>query len=174
MARGNLQQQPNATFYVCFLQRSPVMKKSNTGLCVRLLQFTLRSTCKCAYVCVYMLSQFRDHKDYVRSRIKIDSVVCLYTPVSPSMPEVDGIYASGGILSWRCTFDGVIYTVFTRTPVGVTVGDSSLCCCVPCCRALLFPFACYKESYGSLVTEWRGVSIWRRGGRQRSRRKSIQ
>ena len=74
------------------------MKKSNTGLCVRLLQFTLRSTCKCAYVCVYMLSQFRDHKDYVRSRIKIDSVVCLYTPLSPSVPEMEGTYATGGIL----------------------------------------------------------------------------
>ena len=25
-----------------------------------------------------------------------------------------------------------IYLVFTRTPGGVTVGDSGLCCCVPC------------------------------------------
>ena len=27
---------------------------------------------------------------------------------------------------------GFIYLVFTRTPGGVTVGDSGLCCCVPC------------------------------------------
>ena len=26
----------------------------------------------------------------------------------------------------------LIYLVFTRTPGGVTVGDSGLCCCVPC------------------------------------------
>ena len=25
-----------------------------------------------------------------------------------------------------------MYLVFTRTPGGVTVGDSDLCCCVPC------------------------------------------
>ena len=25
-----------------------------------------------------------------------------------------------------------IYVVSTRMPVGVTVGDSGLCCCVPC------------------------------------------
>ena len=25
-----------------------------------------------------------------------------------------------------------MYLVFTRAPVGVTVGDSGLCCCVPC------------------------------------------
>ena len=30
------------------------------SFCFRLQQFTLRSTCKCVYVCVYMLSQFRD------------------------------------------------------------------------------------------------------------------
>ena len=37
-------------------------------------------------------------KDYVRSRIKIGSVVCLHTPVLPSVPEMEGIYATGGIL----------------------------------------------------------------------------
>ena len=25
-----------------------------------------------------------------------------------------------------------IYLVFTRTPGGVTIGDSGVCCCVPC------------------------------------------
>ena len=37
-------------------------------------------------------------RDYVRSQIKIGSVVCLSTPVSPSMPEIEGIYATGDIL----------------------------------------------------------------------------
>ena len=35
-------------------------------------------------------------KDYVLSRIKIGSVVCLYIPVFPSVPEMKGIYATGG------------------------------------------------------------------------------
>ena len=26
----------------------------------------------------------------------------------------------------------LLYLVFTRMPGGVTVGDSGLCCCVPC------------------------------------------
>ena len=33
---------------------------------------------------------------------------------------------------WGCTFVEFIYRVFTRMPGGVTVGDSDLCCCVPC------------------------------------------
>ena len=35
-------------------------------------------------------------KDYVRSGIKIGSVLCLCTHVSPSVPEMQGMYASGG------------------------------------------------------------------------------
>ena len=31
-----------------------------------------------------------------------------------------------------CIFGGVMYLIVTRMPVGVTVGDSCLCCCVPC------------------------------------------
>ena len=35
--------------------------------------------------------------DYVRSGIRIGSVLLvLYTPVSPSVPEMEGIYAAGG------------------------------------------------------------------------------
>ena len=37
-------------------------------------------------------------KDCVRSRMKIGSVVCLYTPVSPSVPEMEGTYSTGGLL----------------------------------------------------------------------------
>ena len=31
------------------------------------------------------------------------------------------------------------YRVFTRTPGGVTLGDSSLCCCVPCLSSAIIP-----------------------------------
>ena len=55
-----------------------------------------------------------------------------------------------------------IYLVFTRTPGGATVGDSGLCCCVPCPSSaiislgLLIPFLLAspkKKIYGHyLVT----------------------
>ena len=35
-------------------------------------------------------------KDYVQSWIKTGSVLCLGTPVSPSVPEMEGIYTTGG------------------------------------------------------------------------------
>ena len=63
-------------------------------------------------------------KDYVWSRIKIGSVICLYTPVSLSVPEMEGIYATGG----HPFFDDVplvefMYLAFTGTPGGVTIGN---------------------------------------------------
>ena len=57
-----------------------------------------------AYLCVPPVSR---SKYFVRSWIKIGSVVCLYIPVSLSVPEMEGIYATGGILFWGCTFGGV-------------------------------------------------------------------
>ena len=57
----------------------------------------------CVRVCLYAEPVLRS-KDYVRSRIKIGSVVRLYTPVSPSVPPLGGIYATGGILFWGWTF----------------------------------------------------------------------
>ena len=85
----------------------------------------------CVCVCLYV-EPFSRYEDYVRSRIKIGFVVCLYTPLSPSVPEMEGVYATGGILSWGCTLVEFIYLIFTRMPGGVTVGDLGLCCCVPC------------------------------------------
>ena len=32
-----------------------------------------------------------------------------------------------------------IYLIFARTPGGVTVGDSGLCCCVPCLSSAIIP-----------------------------------
>ena len=60
----------------------------------------------CLCVCLYVEPVARS-KDYVRSRLKIRSVVCLYTPVSPSVPEMEGNIPLGGILFWGCIFGGV-------------------------------------------------------------------
>ena len=51
----------------------------------------------CVCVCSYVEPVSRS-KDYVRSLIKIGFVVCLYIPVSPSVAEMEGIYAAGGVL----------------------------------------------------------------------------
>ena len=67
----------------------------------------------CVYVCLYVEPVSRS-KGYVRSCIKIGSVVCLYTAVLPSVPEREGMNSTEG------------------TPGGVAVGDSDLCCCVLC------------------------------------------
>ena len=60
----------------------------------------------CECVCLYV-EPISKSKDYVRSQIKIGSVVCLYTPESPSVLEMEGILATGGILSRGYTFGGV-------------------------------------------------------------------
>ena len=63
--------------------------------------------------------------------------------MSPGVPEVEGVYASRGvymrcICHWGHPFFedvpkvGFMYLVFTRMPGRVTVGESGLCCCVPC------------------------------------------
>ena len=67
----------------------------------------------------------------MRSQIKIGCVVCLYTAVSLSVPEMEGIYATGGILFEDVPLVEFIYLVFTRTTGGVAVGDSGLFCLSP-------------------------------------------
>ena len=50
--------------------------------------------------------------------------------MSPSVPQMEGIYATGGIfLGWDVSLVELMYLVFTRMP---GVGDSDICCCVPC------------------------------------------
>ena len=49
----------------------------------------------CVFVWLYVEPVSR-WKDYVRSWITIGLVVCLCTPVSPSVPEMEGIYATEG------------------------------------------------------------------------------
>ena len=51
----------------------------------------------CVCVCLFVEPVSRS-KDYIRSRMKIGSVVCLYTPLSPSVPEMEGIYMTLGAL----------------------------------------------------------------------------
>ena len=70
---------PDEQFYV------RVFMYVQATFCYKFWQFTQRLTCKCVYLCVYMLSQL---KDYVRSWITVGSVLCLCTPVSQSVPEM--------------------------------------------------------------------------------------
>ena len=80
------------------------------------VQFTLRSTCKC--VCLYIEPVSRS-KDYVWSQIKIGFVVCLYTPVSSSVSEMEGNMPLGASFFDDVPLVEFIYLVFTRTPGGL-------------------------------------------------------
>ena len=58
----------------------------------------------------------------------IGSVICLYTPVSLGVLEMEGIYMPLG----ASFFEDVllvefVYLVFSRMPSGVTVDESGLC-----------------------------------------------
>ena len=74
------------------------------------------------YLCVYMLSQF----EIKRLCPVLNNNWCLCTPVSPSMPEMEDIYATGGHY-----FKVSLFTLYLLAcQVRVTIGDSGLCCCV--------------------------------------------
>ena len=60
----------------------------------------------CVYVCLYVEPVSRS-SEYVRYWIKTGSVVCLYTPVSPSALEIGGYICHWGHPFWECTFGGV-------------------------------------------------------------------
>ena len=67
--------------------------------------------------------------------MKTGSAVCLSTPVSQSVPEMEGIHATGGM--GGSYFEDVcleefMYRVSTCMPGGVAVGNPGLCCYVPC------------------------------------------
>ena len=72
--------------------------------------------------------------DFVWSWIKMGSVWCLYTPVSPSVPEMEGVYATGGASFWG---DGpqaeFMYLVFSCMPgesYHRQLGSLTFCLCV--------------------------------------------
>ena len=85
--------------------------------------------CVCVSLHVEPILRF---KDYVWSCMKIGSVVCLYTPVLPIVPEIEGIHATGGAF----TFEDVPLVEFIYTTLYLltchTVGYLGLCCCAPC------------------------------------------
>ena len=102
----------------------------NTSLCGQRVNGCM---CVCVCVCLYV-EQVSRSKDYVRSRIKIGSM-----PVHTCVAECawNGWYIwhwghSFFCLFWGCTCGGVYMPSISCTPGGVTVGDSGLCCCVPC------------------------------------------
>ena len=72
----------------------------------------------------------------IKKQRKKGSVVCMDAPVPLSVPEMEGIYMPmEGILfedDSLVEFRVLRYIVFICMPGGVTVGDSGLCCCVPC------------------------------------------
>ena len=51
----------------------------------------------------------------------------MYTPASPSVPEMEGINVAEVV-----PLVEFIHIVFTRKSGAVIVGDSGLFCCVPC------------------------------------------
>ena len=80
--------------------------------------------CVCVRLYVEPVSR---SKDYIRSQIKTGSVICLYTPVLPSMPETQGIYMPLGhpLLSAIISFCLLILHKRTR-PNSVSDYNNSL------------------------------------------------
>ena len=71
--------------------------------------------------------------------------------MSPILFDMEGVHATGGILFENVPLVEFMYLVFTRTPEGVTVGDSGLSCCVPCLsRAIIF--LCFGDGLYSIIT----------------------
>ena len=53
-----------------------------------------------------------------------------------------------------------MYLVFTRTPGGVTVGDSGLCCCVPCLSSAIISLCLlvlHKRSRPQSVSDYNNL-----------------
>ena len=58
--------------------------------------------------------------------------MCVYTAVPPSVPEVEDVRRWGSSFFKDVPWDEFMYPVLTCMSGGVTMGDSGLCCCVPC------------------------------------------
>ena len=72
---------------------------------------------------------------------EIGSVLRLYTPASPSVPEMEGIYATvGNLFFWICTLGGVyIPCISLARPVELPKAIQIFDVVSLLCRALLFP-----------------------------------
>ena len=72
------------------------------------------------------------------------------TPVSPSVPERGGggeVYTPLGASFFEVVpLVEFMYLGFTRTPGGVTVGDSGLCGCVPCLSSAVISLRLSNEN----------------------------
>ena len=86
------------------------------------------------YLCITSyVEPVSSSKDYVRSGVKFGSVLCLYTPVSRSVPEMEGmiIVCHGRASSfmklylWR----SLCALHLLACQVRLTVDDSGLSCC---------------------------------------------
>ena len=90
----------------------------------------LRITSKCMCICWASL----EIKGPCPILNEIGSVQCLYTPVSPSAPEMEGVHATGGHPSLRMYvwWSVFMYLALTSMPGGVPIGNSGLSCYVPC------------------------------------------
>ena len=106
----------------------------------------------CVCVCLYVEPVSRS-KDCVRSRMKIGSVVCLYTPVSPSVPKMEGINATGGILFLRMYFDGVyIPCIYSHARWSYRRRFRSLLLCPLSVERYYFPLFVDSARVNTLVT----------------------
>ena len=53
-----------------------------------------------------------------------------------------------------------IYLVFARTPGGVAVGDSGLCCCVPCLSSAIISLCAVIVHGRSMPHSVSDLSVW--------------
>ena len=72
---------------------------------------------------------------------------------------MEGIYTTGGILFWGCTFGGVYIPCVYSHARWSTVDDSGLCCCVPCLSSAIISlrlcFYSILKMFGQVVMmEW--------------------
>ena len=88
-------------------------------------------------------------RDYVLFWIKTGSVVCLYTSVSPSVPEIEDVYPAGDIHFEDVPFVEFMYPAFTCMSSGVgplpsgTSRTPGLCipwCCLPTSSSVCLVF----------------------------------
>ena len=85
----------------------------------------------CVFVCFCVWASFEIKGLCIQFWTKTGSLLCLYIPVLLSVPEMEGIYATGGHPFLRLYLWWSLCTLYLRTnQVRVTVGNSGLCCCV--------------------------------------------